>query len=81
MFSLTPATRHRTRCRRPPNTIGVLPIAVTRDYDYEVGYLPGLTMRKSADLLRKQTSATCSSPLILPAQYPYSYVLLTETAK
>ena len=33
-----------------PNTIGALPIAVARDVGCEVAYLPGLAMRKAADL-------------------------------
>lgn len=33
-----------------PNTIGALPIAVARDAGCVVGYLPGLAMRKAADL-------------------------------
>lgn len=33
-----------------PNTIGALPIAVARDAGCLVGYLPGLAMRKAADL-------------------------------
>lgn len=33
-----------------PNTIGALPIAVARAYGCEAGYLPGLAMRKAADL-------------------------------
>ena len=33
-----------------PNTIGALPIAVARDQECLVGYLPGLAMRKAADL-------------------------------
>lgn len=33
-----------------PNTIGALPIAVARDVGCLVGYLPGLAMRKAADL-------------------------------
>lgn len=33
-----------------PNTIGALPIAVARDVGCVVGYLPGLAMRKVADL-------------------------------
>ncbi|CAB0824385.1 IS110 family transposase [Corynebacterium diphtheriae] len=33
-----------------PNTIGALPIAVARACGCEVGYLPGLAMRKAADL-------------------------------
>jgi transposase len=33
-----------------PNNIGALPIAVARAVDCEVGYLPGLAMRRIADL-------------------------------
>ena len=33
-----------------PNTIGALPIAAARDCGCTVGYLPGLAMRKAADL-------------------------------
>ncbi|GAA1198525.1 IS110 family transposase [Brevibacterium paucivorans] len=33
-----------------PNTIGALPIAVARDLGADVAYLPGLAMRKAADL-------------------------------
>lgn len=33
-----------------PNTIGALPITVARDCGCEIGYLPGLAMRKAADL-------------------------------
>ncbi|MDA8025958.1 MAG: IS110 family transposase [Actinomycetota bacterium] len=33
-----------------PNTIGALPIAVARDVGVDVAYLPGLAMRKAADL-------------------------------
>lgn len=42
-----------------PNTIGVLPIAVARDTGCAVAYLPGLTMRKAADLYpgRSKTDA------------------------
>lgn len=43
-----------------PNTIGALPIAVARACGCEVGYLPGLAMRKAADLYpgRAKTSQT-----------------------
>lgn len=34
-----------------PNTIGALPVAVARDAGCEVAYLPGLAMRKAAQLL------------------------------
>ncbi|GAA1123508.1 IS110 family transposase [Arthrobacter flavus] len=42
-----------------PNTIGALPIAVARDCGCEVAYLPGLAMRKAADLYpgRSKTDA------------------------
>lgn len=42
-----------------PNTIGALPIAVARDCGSEVAYLPGLAMRKAADLYpgRSKTDA------------------------
>ena len=33
-----------------PNTIGALPVAVARDCGVDVAYLPGLAMRKAADL-------------------------------
>ena len=33
-----------------PNTIGALPIAVARSMGIEVAYLPGLAMRRIADL-------------------------------
>lgn len=33
-----------------PNTIGALPIAIARDRGCQVGYLPGLAIRKGADL-------------------------------
>ena len=42
-----------------PNTIGALPIAVARDAGCAVAYLPGLAMRKAADLYpgRSKTDA------------------------
>ena len=42
-----------------PNTIGALAIAVARDCDCQVAYLPGLAMRKAADLYpgRSKTDA------------------------
>ncbi|MDF3313879.1 transposase, partial [Rhodococcus sp. T2V] len=33
-----------------PNTIGALPVTVARACSHEVGYLPGLAMRRIADL-------------------------------
>lgn len=42
-----------------PNTIGALPVAVARDCGCQVAYLPGLAMRKAADLFpgRSKTDA------------------------
>lgn len=42
-----------------PNTIGALPVAVARDCGCQVAYLPGLAMRKAADLYpgRSKTDA------------------------
>ena len=40
-----------------PNTIGALPIAVARDVGCAVAYLPGLAMRKAADLAHETTRA------------------------
>ena len=42
-----------------PGTIGALPIAVARDVGCSVAYLPGLAMRKAADLYpgRSKTDA------------------------
>lgn len=34
-----------------PNMIGALPIAVARSLEIEVAYLPGLAMRRIADLI------------------------------
>ena len=49
-------TRLQTRGRvlvivDQPNTIGALPVAVARDAGCEVAYLPGLAMRKAAQLM------------------------------
>ena len=33
-----------------PNTIGALPVAVARDCGADIAYLPGVAMRKAADL-------------------------------
>ncbi|MFV8382337.1 IS110 family transposase [Corynebacterium hindlerae] len=57
-----------------PNTFRALPIAVARDCGCEVGYLPGLAIRKAADLYpghakTSQTRAPSSSPTP-PAQCP-----------
>ena len=37
-----------------PNTIGALPIAVARSMGMQVAYLPGLAMRRAADLERSR---------------------------
>ena len=47
-----------------PNTIGALPIAVARSMGIQVAYLPGLAMRRAADLYpgnARPTRATRSS--------------------
>jgi hypothetical protein len=38
-----------------PNTIGALPVAVARDCGADIAYLPGLAMRKAADLYPGQS--------------------------
>ena len=52
-----------------PNTIGALPVAVARDCGADIAYLPGLAMRKAADLYPGQakTDATDVAGL-LPGQ-------------
>ena len=44
-----------------PATIGALAVAVARDMGITVGYLPGLSMRRIADLTRA-CSMVCVSP-------------------
>lgn len=41
-----------------PASIGALPLAVARDAGCEVAYLPGLTMRRIADLYRARARPT-----------------------
>ena len=51
-----------------PNTIGALPIAVARDTGCTVAYLPGLAMRKAADLYPgRSTSPTRPAPCLTPS--------------
>jgi Transposase len=47
-----------------PATIGALPVAVARAAGHQVAYLPGLAMRRIADLYpgRAKTDARSSSP-------------------
>ena len=55
-----------------PASIGALPLAVARDMGCPVAYLPGLTMRRIADLpaKRKPTRGTRSSSPTRPARCP-----------
>lgn len=48
-----------------PNTIGALPIAVARDCGCEVAYLPGLAMRKAADLYPGQSKTDARDAFII----------------
>jgi Transposase len=50
-----------------PNTIGALPIAVARDCGCTVAYLPGLAMRKAADLYPGK-SKTDARDAFIPAR-------------
>lgn len=45
-----------------PNTIGALPTAVAHARDCQIGYLPGLAMRKAADLYPGHTDKHRRSP-------------------
>ena len=47
-----------------PNTIGALPIAVARDVGADVAYLPGLAMRKAADLYPGQSKTDARDAFI-----------------
>jgi hypothetical protein len=56
-----------------PASIGALPLAVARDAGCQVAYLPGLTMRRIADLYpgeAKTDAVTRSSSRTLPEQCP-----------
>lgn len=48
-----------------PNTIGALPIAVARDLGADVAYLPGLVMRKAADLYPGQSKTDARDAFII----------------
>ena len=48
-----------------PNTIGALPIAVARDVGADVAYLPGLAMRKAADLYPGQSKTDARDAFII----------------
>src|SRR5699024_2058229 len=48
-----------------PNTIGALPIAIARDVGADVAYLPGLAMRKAADLYPGQSKTDARDAFII----------------
>lgn len=48
-----------------PNTIGALPIAVARDCGCTVAYLPGLAMRKAADLYPGKSKTNARDAFII----------------
>ncbi|PCC52102.1 IS110 family transposase [Brevibacterium aurantiacum] len=48
-----------------PNTIGALPVAVARDCDADIAYLPGLAMRKAADLYPGQAKTDARDAFII----------------
>ena len=48
-----------------PNTIGALPVAVARDCDADIAYLPGLAMRKAADLSPGQAKTDARDAFII----------------
>ncbi|GLB69443.1 IS110 family transposase [Arthrobacter mangrovi] len=50
-----------------PNTIGALPVAVARDCGCEVAYLPGLAMRKAADLHPGKSKTDAKDAFIIAA--------------
>ncbi|AOP52815.1 IS110 family transposase [Brevibacterium aurantiacum] len=48
-----------------PNTIGELPVAVARDCGADIAYLPGLAMRKAADLYPGQAKTDARDAFII----------------
>jgi transposase len=48
-----------------PNTIGALPVAVARDCGHEIAYLPGLSMRRIADLYPGQAKTDARDAFII----------------
>ncbi|SMX66680.1 Transposase [Brevibacterium iodinum ATCC 49514] len=48
-----------------PNTIGALPVAVARDCGAVIAYLPGLAMRKAADLYPGQAKTDARDAFII----------------
>jgi hypothetical protein len=48
-----------------PNTIGALPVAVARDCGADIAYLPGLAMRKAADLYPGQAKTDARDAFII----------------
>lgn len=54
-----------------PNTIGALPIAVARACHCAVAYLPGLSMRKAADLYPGQAKTDPRDAFIIARHRPH----------
>ncbi|GAA3852906.1 IS110 family transposase [Brevibacterium ammoniilyticum] len=48
-----------------PNTVGALPVAVARDCGADIAYLPGLAMRKAADLYPGQAKTDARDAFII----------------
>ena len=48
-----------------PNMIGALPVAVARDCGADIAYLPGLAMRKAADLYPGQAKTDARDAFII----------------
>ena len=48
-----------------PNTIGALPVTVARDCGHDVAYLPGLSMRRVADLYPGQAKTDARDAFII----------------
>jgi transposase len=48
-----------------PNTIGALPVAVARDCGADIAYLPGLAMRKAADLYPGQAKTDARDAFVI----------------
>lgn len=54
-----------------PKTIGALPVAITQDMGIEVAYLPGLTMRRVADLHPGEAKTDARDAFIIGRNSPH----------
>lgn len=54
-----------------PKTIGALPVAITQDMGIEVAYLPGLTMRRVADLHPGEAKTDARDAYIIGRNSPH----------